>query len=150
MPEQSPRLIRVRMTDGFELDPMPENRIVELIRHGIIDRDDLIQRVGSERWRRAIEAGEGLFPAASNIPPALDHAPPALHHAPPALHHAPPPAVTQQQGSPAQESWAGVPAAQALYEKKMKEPEFAEFENSFTTLNKPTLSHIMRPVQVSA
>jgi hypothetical protein len=44
---------------------------------------------------------------------------------------------------------AGVPAAQALYEKKMEEPEFAEFENSFTTLNKPTLSHIMRPVQVS-
>ncbi len=124
MPEQSPRLIRVRMTDGFELDPMPENRIVELIRHGIIDRDDLIQRVGSERWRRAIEAGEGLFPAASNIPPALDHAPPALdhappalHHTPPALHHAPPPAVTQQQGSPAQESWAGFPAAQVLGER---------------------------------
>ena len=43
---------------------------------------------------------------------------------------------------------AGIPTAQALYEKKMAEKDFVDFENSFPALNKPTLNHIMRPVQV--
>ena len=109
MPEQSPRLVRVRMTDGFELDPMPEGRIVELIRHGIIERDDLIQRVGSERWRRAIEAGEKLFPAVANTPPALSTPPPPL-------------AAPQRQPSTDEEPWPGFSAADALGDPGALEP----------------------------
>ena len=43
----------------------------------------------------------------------------------------------------------GIPAAQALYERKLGERPFFEFENSFSHLNKPTLNYIMRPVQVT-
>ena len=42
---------------------------------------------------------------------------------------------------------AGIPAAQQLYDSKLKEREFALFEQS-QSLNKPTLNFIMRPVQV--
>lgn len=43
---------------------------------------------------------------------------------------------------------AGIPDAQAVYEKKLQQKDFVEFEASFPALNKPTLNHIMRPVQV--
>lgn len=42
----------------------------------------------------------------------------------------------------------GIPAAQELYEKKLGQKEFRDFEASFKTLSKPTLNYIMRPVQV--
>jgi hypothetical protein len=41
----------------------------------------------------------------------------------------------------------GIPAAQALYERKLLEKPFVEFEQSFADMNKPTLNHFMRPVQ---
>lgn len=41
----------------------------------------------------------------------------------------------------------GIPAAQAMYEKKLHERDFIEFEKSFVNMNKPTFNHIMRPVQ---
>eukprot|EP00041_Stephanoeca_diplocostata_P012746 m.214153 g.214153 ORF g.214153 m.214153 type:complete len:560 (-) comp19070_c0_seq6:315-1994(-) len=41
----------------------------------------------------------------------------------------------------------GIPAAQELYEHKLHAKEFVRFEQSMPTLNKPTLNHIMRPVQ---
>jgi hypothetical protein len=37
--------------------------------------------------------------------------------------------------------------AQDLYSAKLLEKEFLQFEESFTDLNKPTLNHLMRPVQ---
>ncbi len=43
---------------------------------------------------------------------------------------------------------AGIPAAQALYERKLADKTFNEFENSYSNMNKPTLNYIMRPVQV--
>ena len=137
MPEQSPRLVRVRMTDGFELDPMPEGRIVELIRHGIIERDDLIQRVGSERWRRAIEAGEKLFPAVANTPPALSTAPPPL-------------AAPQRQPSTDEEPWPGFSAADALGDPGALEPP--PLEASIEPRGRPLLPRLAasRPVQIGA
>ena len=42
---------------------------------------------------------------------------------------------------------AGIPAAQAMYEKKLLMKEFVAFEASFQNLNKPTLNYVMRPVQ---
>lgn len=44
----------------------------------------------------------------------------------------------------------GIPGAQELYEKKLQQKEFRDFEASFKSLNKPTLNYIMRPVQVPA
>ena len=43
---------------------------------------------------------------------------------------------------------AGIPNAQALYEKKLTEKQFVEFEKGFKDKAKPTLDTIMRPVQV--
>eukprot|EP00039_Didymoeca_costata_P008432 m.111985 g.111985 ORF g.111985 m.111985 type:complete len:672 (-) comp14077_c0_seq1:14-2029(-) len=40
-----------------------------------------------------------------------------------------------------------IKSAQDLYEAKLKDKKFSQFEESFTNLNKPTLNHIMRPVQ---
>lgn len=37
--------------------------------------------------------------------------------------------------------------AQDMYEKKILEPRFLQFEETFPALNKPTLNHLMRPVQ---
>eukprot|EP00048_Salpingoeca_helianthica_P003141 m.64288 g.64288 ORF g.64288 m.64288 type:complete len:813 (-) comp12513_c0_seq2:28-2466(-) len=42
---------------------------------------------------------------------------------------------------------AGIPGAQALYNRKLGERAFAEFESSFAHLNKPTLNYVMRPAQ---
>eukprot|EP00053_Salpingoeca_punica_P017945 m.173993 g.173993 ORF g.173993 m.173993 type:complete len:886 (+) comp17324_c5_seq4:27-2684(+) len=42
---------------------------------------------------------------------------------------------------------AGVPHAQELYERKLTEKLFTEFERSIKGQNKPTLDYIMRPVQ---
>jgi hypothetical protein len=42
---------------------------------------------------------------------------------------------------------AGIPSAQKLYEEKRVEKVFIEFEGKYASLNKPTLNHIMRPVQ---
>jgi hypothetical protein len=43
---------------------------------------------------------------------------------------------------------ASIPAAQQLYEQKLRDARFGQFEASFAPLNKPTLNYIMRPVQV--
>jgi hypothetical protein len=43
---------------------------------------------------------------------------------------------------------SGIPGAQALYNRKLSSKDFMAFEQSFATMNKPTLNYIMRPVQV--
>jgi hypothetical protein len=69
----TPRQFRIRLVDGTDLGTMTEERAVELIRQGVIERGDRVQRVGSASWRRADdvaahvfaqldrEAGEGSF-----------------------------------------------------------------------------------------
>ncbi len=43
---------------------------------------------------------------------------------------------------------SGIPMAQQLYEQKLTEKDFIDFEKGFHGVNKPTLNYIMRPVQV--
>ena len=50
-----PRHFRIRLVDGTDLGTMTEERAVELIRQGVIERGDRVQRVGSASWRRADE-----------------------------------------------------------------------------------------------
>ena len=50
-PGKEHRRFRVRLKDGTALGIVDEQRIRALIRRGVIEADDLIQRVGSATWR---------------------------------------------------------------------------------------------------
>jgi formylglycine-generating enzyme required for sulfatase activity len=56
-----PRHFRIRLVDGTDLGTMTEERAVELIRQGVIERGDRVQRVGSASWRRADEVAAHVF-----------------------------------------------------------------------------------------
>ena len=57
----TPRQFRIRLVDGTDLGTMTEERAVELIRQGVIERGDRVQRVGSASWRRADEVAAHVF-----------------------------------------------------------------------------------------
>jgi hypothetical protein len=63
----------VKLADGTMLGPMTEPKVVELIGKGVISGEDLIQRVGSARWRKVIEvAGRAVLAAESEADPSPD------------------------------------------------------------------------------
>ncbi len=57
----------IRPEDGGQLGPMSERRITLLIKHGILRRADLVQRVGSERWREAGKVAAAHFDRAAPV-----------------------------------------------------------------------------------
>lgn len=70
-PGKEHRRFRVRLKDGTALGIVDEQRIRALIRRGVIEADDLIQRVGSATWRRADTVAPALFAAEVAAPIAM-------------------------------------------------------------------------------
>ena len=70
-PGKEHRRFRVRLKDGTDLGIVDQQRIRALIRRGVIEADDLIQRVGSATWRRADTVAPALFTAEVAAPIAM-------------------------------------------------------------------------------
>jgi hypothetical protein len=61
MPPTPIQTFRVKLPDGDILGVLSEARIKKLIRSGVIGPDAMLQRVGSQIWRRADQVASGVF-----------------------------------------------------------------------------------------
>lgn len=60
-PSHGTKRYRVRTADGTDLGEMTQEQLERLILMGGIDPSDMLQRVGSPRWHRAIDAAAAVF-----------------------------------------------------------------------------------------
>lgn len=70
MPPTPTRTFRVTLPDGEQLGVLSEARVIKLIRSGVIGPDAMLQRVGSQNWRRADQVAAGIFRELAAAPAA--------------------------------------------------------------------------------